>query len=171
MADVFTKEKRSEVMSRIRGRGNRGTELALVALFRATGISGWRRHLPMMGRPDFAFRRARVAIFVDGCFWHSCPRCASKPETNAEFWAKKLDANRKRDRVVNRALKAQGWRVLRIWEHSLKKPGKVLKRVRTTLETPSLRTGHDGRSKNDDLRTNFRLPETRSRRRESRLRS
>lgn len=73
MPDVFTTAKRSEVMSRIKGRGNKETELVLVRLFRAEGITGWRRHAALVGRPDFAFRAERVVVFVDGCFWHMCP--------------------------------------------------------------------------------------------------
>ena len=68
MADIFTKAKRSEVMARIRGSGNRATELRLIALMREHGITGWRRNAPVFGKPDFVFRRERVAVFVDGCF-------------------------------------------------------------------------------------------------------
>jgi len=74
MTDVFTEAKRSEVMSRIRAHGNRGTELALIALFRASGLTGWRRRQPVFGKPDFVFRGSKVAVFVDGCFWHGCPK-------------------------------------------------------------------------------------------------
>lgn len=121
MADVFTKEKRSEVMSRIRGKGNKDTELALAKLFRSNGISGWRRHYRITGRPDFAFPKHKLAVFVDGCFWHGCPTHATQPKGNKEFWQTKLDANKARDRKVNRLLRSSGWRVLRIWEHDLHK--------------------------------------------------
>jgi DNA mismatch endonuclease (patch repair protein) len=77
--DVFTKAKRSEVMSKIRGRGNRSTELEMVKLFRRHGITGWRRNQPVFGKPDFIFRRHKVAVFVDGCFWHGCPKHGRKP--------------------------------------------------------------------------------------------
>ena len=77
MPDVFTKAKRSQVMSRIRGRGNQETELALAKLLRAARINGWRRHAPIFGRPDFTFHKERVVIFVDGCFWHGCPKHAN----------------------------------------------------------------------------------------------
>jgi len=121
MADVFSKRKRSEVMSRIRGRGNLETEVALARLLRKHGISGWRRHMAITGRPDFAFRRERVAVFVDGCFFHRCPQHSNLPATNARFWRKKLTANKRRDRFVNHSLRRQGWVVLRIWEHELRK--------------------------------------------------
>jgi DNA mismatch endonuclease (patch repair protein) len=119
MPDVFSKAKRSEVMARIRSRGNRDTELALMRLLRRQGVSGWRRHQPVFGRPDFVFPKARVAVFVDGCFWHGCPKHATAPATNRAFWKRKLTANTLRDRLVNRTLRAQGWRVLRVWEHDL----------------------------------------------------
>jgi DNA mismatch endonuclease, patch repair protein len=121
MADVFTKAKRSQVMSAIKGRGNKATELALIALMRKHGITGWRRNQPVFGKPDFVFRKQRLAVFVDGCFWHGCPRHANLPVGNREFWQRKLDANRKRDRRVTRELRRRGWRVLRIWEHELRR--------------------------------------------------
>jgi len=119
MPDVFTKKKRSEVMARIRGSGNKETELRLMTVFRANMISGWRRHWPVFGKPDFVFPKPRLAVFVDGCFWHGCPRHFIKPKGNAAFWRKKIAGNRARDRLVNRTLRKMGWRVLRIWEHEL----------------------------------------------------
>jgi DNA mismatch endonuclease, patch repair protein len=119
--DVFTQEKRSEVTSLIRGRGNKDTELALVALLRLLGITGWRRHYKIEGRPDIAFPKLKLAIFVDGCFWHSCPLHATKPKGNAEFWEAKLQKNRERDVLVGRTLRRRGWKVMRIWEHELRR--------------------------------------------------
>ena len=75
MSDVFTKQKRSMVMSRIRGKGNKSTEIKLLKLFKENVIKGWRRHIPLIGRPDFIFRNERLAVYVDGCFWHKCPKC------------------------------------------------------------------------------------------------
>jgi DNA mismatch endonuclease, patch repair protein len=117
--DVFTVEQRSAVMARIRSRGNRATELRFIALLKSAGITGWRRNWPLFGRPDFVFPRARVAVFLDGCFWHACPRHYNAPAQNAEFWQRKRDANRRRDHLVTRTLKSRGWRVVRIWEHAL----------------------------------------------------
>lgn len=119
MADVFTKAKRSDVMSRIRSSGNRDTELRLIALMREYGITGWRRNAPAFGRPDFVFPAARIAVFVDGCFWHGCPRHATKPANRAAWWAVKLARNAERDGEVTRALRKSGWRVIRIWECAL----------------------------------------------------
>jgi DNA mismatch endonuclease (patch repair protein) len=120
MADVFSPQKRSQVMSRIRGRGNKDTEVALARLLRLHRISGWRRHQPIVGRPDFIFRKHRVAVFVDGCFWHRCPKHSNTPANNREFWESKLSANVKRDRAVSAALKKRQWTVIRVWEHDLK---------------------------------------------------
>ena len=131
MADFLTKQMRSEAMSRIRGRGNKSTEIALAHVFRRVGISGWRRHIKLrlktkktptnllVVRPDFVFRARRVAVFVDGCFWHQCPKHSKLPGDNREFWRKKLGANVARDRLVDEELRKAGWRVMRIWEHSL----------------------------------------------------
>jgi DNA mismatch endonuclease, patch repair protein len=121
MPDVFTKAERSAVMSRICGRGNKTTELALVKLFRRHSISGWRRQQPVFGKPDFIFRRERLALFVDGCFWHGCLRCYCRPKSNREFWDVKIARNRERDRKVSRELRRLGWRVIRVWEHDVAK--------------------------------------------------
>lgn len=135
MPDVFTKAKRSQVMSRIRGHWNKDTELALIRVFRAHWITGWRRHQPIFGKPDFVFREVRLALFVDGCFWHGCPKHATKPRNNAAFWRRKLAANQARDRPVTRTLRRGGWRVLRIWEHELarKNEAGLLARFRRAL--------------------------------------
>lgn len=128
-------------MARIRSRGNQATELVLVRVFRAQGITGWRRHVPIRNsqfgirnfkvRPDFVFPKLRLAVFVDGCFWHGCPKHATQPKGNAAFWRKKFAANRTRDRLVTRALRRAGWRVLRIWEHELarKREATLVKRL------------------------------------------
>src|SRR5437868_7863247 len=119
MPDVFTKEKRSEVMSRIRGRGNKETEIALARIFRRNKITGWRRHQSVFGKPDFIFPKLRVAVLVDGCFWHCCPEHSNMPANNRAFWRRKLEGNKVRDRLVTLTLRSRGWRVLRIWEHEL----------------------------------------------------
>ncbi|MGH3053410.1 MAG: very short patch repair endonuclease [Gaiellaceae bacterium] len=134
MSDVFTAEKRSEVMSRIRGKGNRETEMVLARLLREERITGWRRHYPIPGRPDFAFAKARVAVFVDGCFWHQCPKHSNLPANNRDFWKRKLGRNIERDRDVNRKLADRGWTVLRVWEHELKEPAFILRRMRRLLD-------------------------------------
>ena len=133
MADVFSKAKLSQVMSRIRGRGNISTELTLARLFRQNGIKGWRRHLRLPGTPDFAFQETRIAVFVDGCFWHGCPRCFSPPKANRKFWDEKMSRNRLRDRRVNSEMRRRGWFVLRVWEHQLPNPSSVIRRITRNL--------------------------------------
>lgn len=112
---------RSRLMSAVKSSGNRTTERALrMALVRAR-VSGWRlndRSLP--GIPDFFFPAARLAVFVDGCFWHGCARCRSIPRTRKAFWLEKIEKNRWRHRRVALRLKKSGVRTLRFWEHSLK---------------------------------------------------
>jgi len=137
MPDVFTKTKRSEVMSRIRSRGNKKTELRLIEIFRAHKITGWRRNDTLYGKPDFVFRAARVTVFVDGCFWHGCPIHGTKPRTNAAFWRRKIARNKERDREVFRFLKKKGWRVVRVWEHGLgrKQEKRLAARLRRMLAT------------------------------------
>jgi DNA mismatch endonuclease (patch repair protein) len=135
MSDVFTKARRSEVMSRIRSRGNKDTELVLVKLFQIHRITGWRRHQNVFGKPDFAFRRERLAVFVDGCFWHGCPKHCKLPAGHRAFWEKKFAANKARDRRVNRELRKLGWRVIRIWEHDLaRKAEKWIRKIQSVLD-------------------------------------
>jgi DNA mismatch endonuclease (patch repair protein) len=136
VADIFSKSKRSEIMSRVRGRGNKVTELATAEFFRRNRFVGWRRRQPVFGNPDFVFPRLRLAVFVDGCFWHCCPKHSTRPVNNREFWERKLNANKLRDIFVNRTLRNQGWRVLRIWEHDLKRKNeqKLIGRFRRFLE-------------------------------------
>ena len=140
MPDVFTREKRSSVMSKIRSAGNRNTELRMIALFKAAGIRGWRRSVALFGKPDFVFPRERLAVFVDGCFWHRHNGCkfSYTPKTRLEFWLPKFDQNIARDRLVTRTLRSQGWRVIRVWECSLTRKNlprtaKQLKRKITQL--------------------------------------
>ena len=128
--EPLSKSERSELMSRIRGKGNEKTELRLVRLMRKVGIRGWRRHLPIPGRPDFAFRRQKVAVFVDGCFWHGCPRCFRLPKQNRAFWKAKIEGNRRRDRSVNGRLRRLGWKVIRIRECRLKYAERIVAKMR-----------------------------------------
>ncbi|MBA3353010.1 MAG: DNA mismatch endonuclease Vsr [Blastocatellia bacterium] len=139
MTDIFTRAKRSAVMAKIKSRGNKATEVRLARILREYGVKGWRRNYPLQGRPDFAFASARVAIFVDGCFWHSCPKHGHRPASNQNYWTPKLARNQRRDRRVSRQLRASGWRVLRVWEHQLAAPATVAMRIQRCLEQPRLR--------------------------------
>lgn len=136
MADVFTKRQRSAIMKRVHGRGNKATEVALTKLFRRHGITGWRRHKRVFGKPDFIFPEIKFAVFVDGCFWHVCPWHSSIPLNNRRFWMRKLDANRQRDALVSRTLRERGWYVLRLWGHEFSKKNEVrlLERIRHAMQ-------------------------------------
>lgn len=127
-------QTRSELMSRIRSHGNKDTELVVANYLRQHHITGWRRKQKIFGKPDFVFRRQQVAVFVDGCFWHGCPQHGNRPATNRTFWRKKFAANKARDQRVNKELRRQGWRVVRIWEHSLKNSMLVIQKIRKALE-------------------------------------
>jgi len=118
-------------MSRIRGTGNKATELRLLKVFRANGITGWRRGSKLPGKPDFVFPKLKLAVFVDGCFWHGCPKHGTRPKQNAKFWRDKITGNKARDRRVNRLLRKRGWTVVRIWEHELTR--KNISRLHTKL--------------------------------------
>lgn len=133
VADVFTKKKRSQVMAAIRSTGNRATELRLAAILRAHGITGWQRHQPLPGKPDFVFRRERLAVFVDGCFWHGCRWHCRMPKSRRTYWQPKIDRNKARDRTVGVLLRRTGWRVLRIWEHALRVPEAVAATLKANL--------------------------------------
>ena len=133
MPDVFTKEKRSEVMSRIKGKGNKDTELVMIQILRSNHISGWRRNQAVFGKPDFVFPKQKIALFVDGCFWHGCPKHSNMPQNNREFWQKKLQGNKERDKRVTRELRKLGWVVVRVWEHELKIPQKVAAKLKKFL--------------------------------------
>jgi DNA mismatch endonuclease (patch repair protein) len=136
MADVFSKKKRSEIMSRVKGKGNVATEGQLVEIFRRSGIAGWRRNFPLFGRPDFVFPAPKISVFVDGCFWHGCPKHGERPASNRAFWLEKLRRNRARDLRVTKTLRSNGWTVLRIWQHELRHPGRVRRRVLRALRNP-----------------------------------
>lgn len=133
MADTFSRRQRSQIMAAVHSTSNKATEGKLISIFRDFGIKGWRRHLPLAGKPDFTFSRQRVIVFVDGCFWHGCKRHLRIPSDNREYWHKKISRNLTRDRITARKLKQQGWRVLRIWEHELKYESRVAHKIMKTL--------------------------------------
>lgn len=120
MADVLTKKQRSYNMARIKSK-NTGPELVLRKLLSQNKVSGYKLHYKIFGRPDLAFPKKRLAVFIDGCFWHKCPLCFVKPTSQIEFWKEKIKNNIKRDKRVNKFLKKNNWKFLRIWEHELKK--------------------------------------------------
>ena len=117
--DTVSAAKRSEIMSRIRG-DNLKPEATVAQAFKRLRRKPDRNSKDLPGKPDFALRQSRIAVFVHGCFWHSCPAHRRQPKTNAEFWAGKFEANRKRDNRARRSLNRMGWSVVVLWEHDTK---------------------------------------------------
>lgn len=127
--------RREKLMARVGSTGNQTTELRLASLLRQARLSGWRRHQPLPGKPDFVWRTPKVAVFVDGCFWHGhdCGRNVT-PKTNARAWEEKISRTKTRDRKVSRLLRKDGWKVVRMWECQLRKnPNRCLRRIAEAL--------------------------------------
>ncbi|XOB40886.1 MAG: very short patch repair endonuclease [Candidatus Nealsonbacteria bacterium] len=135
MTDVHTTTQRSRNMSAIKGKGNQSTEIAFLRLLKKNKITGWLRHYRFLrGKPDFVFVGKKIAIFIDGCFWHGCPKCKLEPVTNKRFWAEKISINKKRDVAVSKEIKKANWLVLRFWEHQIKKnPKSAIKKLKKYL--------------------------------------
>jgi DNA mismatch endonuclease (patch repair protein) len=121
MTDIFSKEKRTEIMKQVRSKNNISTEIKMSKLFKKYGIKGWRRQYNIIGKPDFAFPMLKLALFIDGCFWHGHNCRNLKPKTNSAYWFNKIRKNKERDYRVSEYLKEKGWSVVRIWECKLKK--------------------------------------------------
>ena len=121
MADVFDKEKRSSIMHCVRSKGNKSTEIKLIQVFAENGITGWRRNYQVKGHPDFVFPKRKIAVFVDGCFWHGHDCRNTRPSDNQEYWQKKRERNIQHDLEVTELFEKRGWTVIRIWECELKK--------------------------------------------------
>lgn len=116
--DVLTKRQRSYNMSRIKNK-NTSPEIILRKKLWGYGVRGSRTKSTITGNPDFYFPSQKLAVFVDGCFWHRCPRCFIKPQSNKLFWGKKIGRNIERDGEVKKHLKSEGITVLRFWEHEI----------------------------------------------------
>ena len=109
-------------MSRIRSQ-NTQPELKLIKIMKTLKFSYHPKGI--IGNPDFANKKQKIAIFIDGCFWHKCPKHYIKPKNNMIFWKNKIKKNVQRAENVNKLLKKEGWRIIRIWEHDIKKLRKV----------------------------------------------
>jgi DNA mismatch endonuclease (patch repair protein) len=133
MADVFSKAKRSEVMSRILSVRNERTEQRLLSIFKKHRITGWRRRRKISGSPDFIFTEQRVCVFVDGCFWHCCPLHGRIPTSNIGYWKPKLERTQRRDKLITRKLRNRGWVVVRFWQHELSDEGRVIRTLSRVL--------------------------------------
>ena len=133
--DTVSGKTRSRIMAAVRSRGNRSTEQRLRLMLVRRGVRGWRMQArDIAGTPDFVFDRRKLVIFVDGCFWHGCPSCYRRPSSSRAYWDAKVQRNMKRDRRVRRELRREGWSVIRIWEHELREPARVLGRITRKLK-------------------------------------
>lgn len=136
MSDVFSKEERSAIMKRVKSSGNKSTEAKLIAYFAENYITGWRRGYPVKGHPDFVFLSKKIAIFVDGCFWHGHDCRNTRPADNAEYWNKKREKNMRHDKEVTARFESRGWIVIRIWECELTKKNREVLNEKLKILNP-----------------------------------
>ena len=129
MPDKFSSEVRSKIMSSIRSK-NTVPELTIRKILWKRGARYRIHDKTVFGTPDISNKARKIAVFLDGCFWHGCERCFTMPKTNPEFWKKKMSANQNRRKIVNGKLKASGWTVMQFWEHDIRKnPIRVVDRI------------------------------------------
>ena len=132
--DTVSPSERSRIMASVKSCGNQTTETVLAARLRKERLHGWRRNYPLTGKPDFAFPSQRLAVFVDGCFWHGCVKHCRMPVTNRKYWEQKIARNVQHDREVNRELRRNGWRVIRVWEHEFRGGAGLKRKIRNLKE-------------------------------------
>ena len=129
MPDKFSKEVRSRIMSSIRGK-NTKPELAVRKILWMQGKRYRIHDKSVFGTPDISNKSKRVAVFIDGCFWHGCSRCYKEPKSNTEFWRSKIIRNKNRRKLVRSKLREQGFTMLQFWEHQvLSDPDKVVEGI------------------------------------------
>lgn len=121
MESLNNKDVRSKIMRSVKPKGNKTTELRLIQLFKENQIRGWRRGYNVKGHPDFVFLKLKIAVFVDGCFWHGHDCRNTRPKENAEYWNKKRLKNMEHDQEITALFESRGWTVIRIWECELSK--------------------------------------------------
>ena len=121
MSDTFSPEKRSDIMRRVKSSRNKSTEERLISVFHELHITGWRRNYKVKGHPDFVFPKQKIAVFVDGCFWHGHDCRNTRPANHAEYWARKRERNIQHDKDITTLFETRGWTIIRIWECELKK--------------------------------------------------
>lgn len=121
MADNLSASDRSKAMRAVKARGTK-PEKIVFSMLAGLGIRGWKKNAgSVKGKPDVVFPRERLAVFIDGCFWHGCPKCKKPlPQTNMHYWMQKIEKNVQRFRTISRLLRVEGWHVVRIWEHEFK---------------------------------------------------
>ena len=135
MSDNLKPDDRKRTMKAVKSKGTK-LEKRLTATLAGMGISGWKKNVKSItGKPDVAFLDQKIAIFVDGCFWHGCKIHYKPPSTRSKFWSEKIVQNKKRDKKVSRELKQAGWKVVRCWEHEVVKyPEKIIGKIENALK-------------------------------------
>ena len=131
--DNLTKAQRRKNMQHIRSKGT-SIEQTIRRGLRRSGLCYRGNVRAILGKPDFVFKNAKVVVFLDSCFWHSCPYHATQPKSNKAYWRPKLKRNKERDRIITKELRKSGWKVLRFWEHRIKnKPNECLNSIETCV--------------------------------------
>lgn len=135
MSDNLSPEDRRKTMQAVKGKGTK-LEKRLWAMLAGMGLKGWKKNVDAItGKPDVVFTSQQVAVFIDGCFWHGCPHCRRKlPQTNREYWERKIKRNVELAQLHNEQLQRGGWAVVRIWEHEMADTALVRARIRHALE-------------------------------------
>lgn len=133
MVDIFSKTKRSDIMSKVKNKDSK-IEIALRKALWKEGYRYRKNSTKYFGKPDIILPKYKTVIFVDSCFWHGCKKHGSMPATRTEFWEKKIARNKERDKEVNQHYKKEGWQLIRVWEHELKKdPEKKISAITSRL--------------------------------------
>ena len=151
MSDVFDTSKRSQIMKRVKSKNNKSTELKLIQIFKDNHITGWKRNYPVKGHPDFVFLDKRIAVFVDGCFWHGHDCRNTQPSDNAEYWNKKRERNIRHDKEITDLFEQRGWKVLRIWECELKKKNVDMLRKKLYVIESGFLSSHECSKENKEV--------------------
>lgn len=138
--DHVSPATRSSIMRAVKSKGARSTERRLRAAIVANGLRGWRMHADELpGKPDFIFTESKIAVFVDGCFWHGCPKCYRRPNSSQSYWDTKVARNMARDKSRRAELRRLGWRVLRFWEHEVKASAfAAAARIKAKVNSPAV---------------------------------
>ncbi len=135
--DMFSKKKRSEIMSKIRSRDTKIEIVFRKALWNK-GFRYSKNSAKYFGKPDLVLKKYKTVIFIDSCFWHNCPRHGYLPKSNLKYWKKKIEQNKQRDKTVNRYYKKIGWTATRIWEHEIKNDlNRAIKKLTKSMKIPT----------------------------------
>jgi DNA mismatch endonuclease (patch repair protein) len=128
VVDIFSKTKRSDIMSKVRNKDSK-IEVTLRKALWEKGFRYRKNSTKYFGKPDIVLPKYKTVVFMDSCFWHGCKKHSSVPSTRTEFWKKKIARNKERDKEVNRHYKKESWQVIRVWEHDLKKSLSTLNKI------------------------------------------